>query len=848
MEKSSISHFSLNNGMRVLIKEIPHYPLVLLLPWINVGSNNESDDIAGISHFIEHLLFKGTRKRGKGQLAEEIESLGGHFNAFTSNCFTAYYVLVPSQNFSKALNIQFDQVKNPSFPQDEIDRERRVVLEEIRIYKDIPIEQMIDNLNRTAFGKHRNGRPVIGYKEVIEGVNRDRILSYYSNYYKPNNASLIICGDIKADKIRSQIEKVYGSWQKSKVKIDHSPDEPTQKDLHTVSKVMDIQENFVGLGFKIPEYMHPDIIGLEVLQYLLVECGESAVLVKSLKNEKQLLTTIHSYLSSDTAPGLFNIYGIQNIKKFPNEAVTALLEQIELLKERRFTPLELEKARNHVLREFVSGIEDISQYGVKLGEYNCYGDYHLIEEYADKVQKVSVEEIKRLLNKYFTLENLTISELLPKETKGSTLVKKDIEKSFVPTKKRVEFKKKKISVKECKGYKLILEQRHYIPKVATIILFKSGSAYEDKDNNGISQVMVESLFEGTKSRTAEEIALELDKTGTSIERKCEKEYCYLLVETLPHYFQLSMGIILDSLINPIFPKQEVEKQKENVITNLHTMEDMPIIFSHSFFDSIYFGDHPYGLCEFGSEEATRKISRSDVVKWHEKFILNGDIIISTIGDTTEEEIISVADKYLSKLKRKALEQIAGFKHERRGRFGEKTQEREQSHLVIGGAIPSYGHSKPEFDIIRQTLGGMSGRLFKQLRDEESLAYAVYPLQKRFSQTGVLGVYIGTKPEQEETAKKGILRELQNIKKKTPTSKEITRAKNTCLSTYLVESQNFGHSALRYAVQENYGRSALKISNYPEEIEKVSDEQLKKVIKRYIKPEETTVAIIHGEKK
>lgn len=847
MKKSSIVHFSLNNGMKVLIKEIHHFPLVLLLPWVNVGSNNESDDIAGISHFIEHLLFKGTRKRGKGQLAEEIESLGGYFDAFTSNCFTAYYVLVPSQHFHKALRIQFDQLTNPSFPRDEIEREWNVVLEEIRIYNDIPEIQMIENLNRTAFQKHRNGRSVIGYKKVIENIDRNRILSYYSNYYKPNNASLIICGDIRADKIRSQIEKVYGTWQKGNIEFDYSPAEPVQKAFRSTFKNMEIKENFVGLGFKVPKFMHPDSSGLEVLRYLLVECGESAVLVKSLKNEKRLLTSISSLLSSNTAPGLFNIFGIQNMKKSPNDAAAATLQEIQLLIEKGFTSLELEKAKNHVFRKFISEIESVSWYGVQLGKYNCFGDYHLIEEYADRIKKVTPEDIKRLLNKYFTLKNLTISELLPKESKGSTLIKKDIEKSLFRVQKGAKPEVEKIVVKECKGYKLILEERHYIPKVATIILFKSGSAYENKNNNGISRVMLESLFGGTKSRSAEEIAFQLDKSGTIISKECKKEYCYLKAEMLSDYFDSSMDVILDCLVNPVFPKKEVEKQKENVITNLHTKEDMPIFFCRSFFESVYFADHPYGLCEFGNEKAIKRIMCSDVMKWHKKFITGGNIIISTVGDITSEEVISVADKFLSKLKKRSLPKIPPFRYKKRGLWGERSKEREQSHLVIGGKIPGYGKSKIEFDIIKQILGTMSGRLFKHLRDEESLAYAVFPIQKRFVQTGVFGVYIGTKPEQEKIAREGIIRELKNLKKGFATTKEIAKAKKICISKHLSKIQNFGNFALECAEGVRYGQSPLKVSDYPAEIEKVSKEKLEKLVKKYIRPKETTVAIIHGEK-
>ncbi len=842
--KSSIVNFTLDNGLKVFIKQIPHYPLVLILPWINAGSNNETEEIAGISHFIEHLLFKGTSKRGKGQLAEEIESLGGGFDAFTGNCFTAYYVLVPSENFSKALEIQFDQVTNPSFPQEEIDRERKVVLEEIRISNDLPTRQIFDNLKNTAFSKHRNGRAVLGYKEVVEDVTRDRIVSYYSNYYKPNNASLIICGDVKVEEIRPQIEKVYGAWQRGDVKFDKSPGEPIQKEFRKGFKTMDIKENFIGLGFKMPKFMHPDTLSLEVLSYLLVECGESAVLVDSLKHKRQLMSEIHSYLFSNIDAGLFTILGTQSYDKSPKDAAIAIIEELQLLKGKGITSSDLEKAKNYALRKQVSKIENISRYGVELGVYNCYGDYRYIEEYADKISKVTSENILLAMDKYFNLENLTAFELLPKE-KNSTIVVEDIKKSFKPINKQ-EIIHEKLLVEKRKGYKLILDTRHYIPKVSAVILFKCGSAYENRENNGISTVLLESLFRGTKLRSAEEIAIQLDRTGTVVRKDSKKEYCYILVEMLPRYFRSCMEIILDCLINPTFPDKEIERQKQIAITKLHTIEDMPVFFSRGFFEKIYFGEHPYGNYELGVEDVIKNLKREDIVNWHKKFVSKDNIIISIVGDITKEEVIPVTDKFLSKLQDGEIPEIPAFTSEKRNLFGEKSQEREQSHIIVGGEFLPYGNKEYEFDIIKNILGLMSGRLFKHLRDEQSLAYMVRPYQNCLRKHGIYGVYIGTKPSQEQVAKDGIINELKNLVGEYAKPEEIAKAKGVCITEYYDIMQNFVYAGFKYAVNECYDKSALEINSYPDKIKNVSEEDIKKLIKKYICPEKTTIAIIHGK--
>ncbi len=837
----SIISYTLNNGLKVLIKEIPNRNLVLILPWMNVGSVNETDDLAGISHFIEHMLFKGTKKRDKGQLAEEIESIGGILNAFTSYWFTAYYVLVPSENFSKALDIQFDQLTNPIFPQEEIERERQVVLEEIRLYNDMPLNKVVENLSIAAFRRHRHGRPVIGYKEVIENIDRKGIMDYYSNYYKPNNCTLIICGDINAEEIRDTIERIYGGWQKGEVNLNPSPAEPVQLDLSLSSSKMEINENFVAFGIKIPEFLHPDTIGLEVLEYLLVDCGESSILVNSLKNKRRLISSLESNLFCARDPGLLSFYGSQSASKSPTEVLVSVIEEIESLKQNGINPNDLEKSKNHLLRRFVSEIEDISSYGIKLGEYNCYGDYKFIEDYGDRVRSITVEDLQEILVKYFTASNLSVSGLLPKFSK-QTIDKKDIQNTFSTFQKSDP----KLIVRDFDNYKLILESRRYIPKVGVVVLFRCGSAYENPENNGISALMLETLLNGTESLTSDEIAEKLDHMGTHTHKQFEKEYCFLLFEMLPRYFVPSMEIILDCVLNPIFPQTEIEKQKENLITNLHMVEDHVMTFSQIFFESVYFGKHPYGLCQYGEKNAIGSITREELKNWHKKFVTGGNIIISIVGDVVEKEAFSVASKYIGSIQKNVLPVIPKFDYSARGIFGEDFRERDQSHLILGGEISSYGHNKPEFDVISEILGGMSGRLFRRLRDEKSLAYAVYPYTKRFSDTGIFCTYVGTNIDQEDIAKLEIVAELENFVRKFERD-EFNKAKAMCITEHLNFTQRFAYAALMYAIHESYGFDAKEICKYPDQIKDISESRLYEIIKKFIKHKELTLAVIHGKK-
>ncbi|NYT00601.1 MAG: insulinase family protein [Methanocellales archaeon] len=837
---NSIISYTLNNGLKVLIKEIPNRNLVLILPWMNVGSVNETDDMAGVSHFIEHLLFKGTDKRDKGQLAEEIESIGGILNAFTSYWFTAYYVLVPTENFSKALDIQFDQLTNPIFPQEEIERERQVVLEEIRLYNDMPIHKVVENLHTAAFRRHRHGRPVIGSKEVIENIDRNRIVDHYSNYYKPNNCTLIICGDIKADNVRGNIEKIYGSWQKGEVKINSSPSEPFQPDFSLNSYKMEINENFVAFGVKIPEFLHPDIIVLDVLRYLIVDCGESSILVNSLKNKRRLVSSLESDIFYAKEKGLLSFYGSQSISKSPKDLLTSAFEEIENLKQNGIEPSDLEKSKNHLLRRFVSEIEDISNYGMKLGEYNCYGDYKFIEEYADRIKNITADDVQEILVKYFTVNNLSVSELLPKSSK-QMIDKKDLKQKFLTFQKSDP----KLLVRDFGNYKLILENRHHIPKVGAVVLFRCGSAYENTENNGISALMLETLLSGTESLAYDEIANKLEHMGTYVHKQFGKEYCFLWLEMLPRYFKPSMEILLDCVLNPAFPENEIEKQKENLITNLHMVEDHVMAFSQIFFERVYFGRHPYGLCQYGEKNAIGNITQEELKDWHKKFITGGNIIISIVGDATEKEAFFLANKYLGSIQKNTLPTIPKFDSAVRGTFGEEFREREQSHLILGGEIPPYGHNKPEFDIISEILGGMSGRLFKRLRDEKSLAYAVYPYTKRFSDAGIFCTYIGTKIDQEGIAKLEIAAELENFVRKFKND-EFNKAKAMCITEHLNSMQRFAYAALRYGIHESYGFDAKEICKYPDKIKDISESKLYEIIKKFIKHKDLTLAVIHGK--
>jgi zinc protease len=408
---SDVNRYVLDNGMVVLAKQVYPSQVVFLSLWARVGSAYESGEEAGIAHFVEHMLFKNTRKRAVGQVAQEIHSLGGYLNGFTSYDCTSYWMVLPGSTLPKALEIQFDATFNPLFDQKEVEKERNVIIEEIKMYNDRPADYLSQKLLRAAFTRHNYGRPIIGYEDVLRQINADGLKKFYANHYKPNNCFILAVGDVDPLDVARKCDRVYRKLKDGKVNRSPSPKEPPQKKFRRIDLEGDIKTGHLQMAFHIPSIFDRDIYPLSILGKILGG-GESSRLYAGLREKQKIVNEITAYSHPQKEPNLLYVEAElppANMEK----AEEAVFEIVEELAEKGFTDREFQMAKNQSESEYIFSQETVESQGVRIGHAEIMGDYMMVDKFIQRVVDVRKEDALEAAGRYLSRKNCTVGTYRP---------------------------------------------------------------------------------------------------------------------------------------------------------------------------------------------------------------------------------------------------------------------------------------------------------------------------------------------------------------------------------------------------------------------------------------------------
>jgi zinc protease len=406
----------LPNGLKVLMKEVHKAPVVTFQVWYKVGSRNEYLGKTGMSHMLEHMMFKGTKKHGPKTFSQIVQRNGGNDNAFTSRDYTAYFETFAADRIGISLDLESDRMQGLLLAPKELQSEREVVKEERRMrYEDDPVNTMEEQMMSVAFSAHPYQWPVIGWMSDIAGFSRDDLYKHYRTFYVPNNATIVVVGDFDTATLLPRIEKYFG-------KIQRGPDvpavgavEPKQRGERRVIVKKQAELPAVFAGYKTPTLKNPDSYALEVLQGIL-SSGKSSRLYRSLVYEKQLaLYAGGQYDNVSRDPNLFIAYAGVMPGKTTEEVEKALYAELDRLKTPQggVTDEELQKAKNQIEAHFIMGQDSIFYQAMLLGQFETVADWKLLDKYVDAIRAVTKADVMRAAKEYFSEDNRTVGILIP---------------------------------------------------------------------------------------------------------------------------------------------------------------------------------------------------------------------------------------------------------------------------------------------------------------------------------------------------------------------------------------------------------------------------------------------------
>lgn len=845
----TIQRFHLKNGVPLFVVENHASPVVSIQAWVSRGSVYESEKVAGISHFLEHALFKGTKRRKVGEIALEVEKRGGEINAFTSYEETCYYTTMASRFVEDGIDIITDAIQNPSFDADEMLREREVILEEIKRAQDSPHKVLVTNLWKAAFPNTPYGRPVLGFTDTVSKINHVTLKKYFDSQYHTGSISFIIVGDVNAQKIKSLVEKKTSKMRKGK-KAQISFKLPNAKKKVTVlASDRDVQECELQIAWITPNIKDSIVPPLDLLCTALGQ-GESSRLYQTLVKEKKVALQAHMGLAATAECGLATI----SLEVAPENLEAAISETFKLLESVAKDGLfekEVERVKSALESEVVAGKETVEGYARRLGYYYVqFGDPEYEKKYLEAILSTSRAEAQDSISHLLT-NRPVVSIVHPKNFK---LDSSKIAAFMEPKAKKAAVTPKHIPTLQMKTHgsiRVIEKQLTDLPIVSLKIIFPGGAREEKNGQIGLGNLFQRTWASGTHSFSSLEMAHRLESLGAAVSSFCGKHTMGLSVEFLSKHWPLVKPIVHEMLTCPTFPEEEVNTERELLLRDILSERDTPgAVCQLNLLEALY-GTHPYARSGNGKKEDVAKFRQSDLKDFFNRFIHRKSVIVSTVGNFDPLDWSAEIVEMLEKLPANGDTPRDSLEVKDKNTTTIITAQKEplfQSHVMIGflsAAIKdreSYG-----LKLLSSALSGQGGRLFLELRDKQSLAYSVAPIHSLTPDRGFFAFYIGCSPEKLSRSITGIRTELDKVLNQVIGPKELARAKEYWIGRFELDLQRYGSQAMLYALDEMYG---LGFDHYKEAIQTVKDlsaEDILKAAQKYLSPEKATLSIVHREK-
>lgn len=847
---------TLENGITVIVKENHSAPVAACNFWIRVGAAYENENEKGLSHFLEHMMFKGTKKRGVGQIDKEIKELGGYNNAFTSYDATNYVIVLPSENIEKAIEIQFDALTNSVFDEEEIEKEREVIIDELKRGLDNPNIFILQKLMNVSFSNYYKD-PIIGYEEKLRKYTRENLIDFFNKYYIPANMVIVISGDVNPIEIINTIKNTFGTIVDRKTGIFSAFKDDRKPSFKYFTYSGDIASRYLMIGFPVPDILSEDTPAIEILARLMGG-SESSILYQKIKEEKELVDNINMDIFNGKFGGILIISAIIREGKYAN-LLEEIFKEIEKIKKYGVTREELDRIKSDIIREKEKELMKVENDALNLGFFETISDYNEYYKYYDRLRRTIESDIINVASKYLNPDAASIVLYYPKSSErefGDYKTHEKIKNLINPVVEKKQEEKTEVRLIEFEnGLKFIHKRLINTNLVSAKFLFPGGVIFEGSFNSGlykgITNLMVETMMKGTKKRSAKDIAKRIDELGAVFVPSVSKEYFGWSIEVMNTNFEDIIELFSDIIFNASFNIEEIRKEKEDIINELNRLKDHPDEYAFKLFNEEFFEWHPYGFYPLGTTQTVKAISQRLLKEWYDRFVSPDNMIISIVGNIDIDYAKDILYKYLNKHgKSKKIKINLPVKISHNIKIKRETIEKNQSHIIIGFKGPKINSDDYfAFRILDTILsGGMDSRLFREIRDKKNLCYTIFSTFDRFTENGAFKIYAATSPDNEEQLEAEIFNVLKDLVKNKVTSKEVKSAKNYINGMFKIGFQDYMSQADSYCMYEFWGLGYKQVDTFLEKINAVKKEDVNRIIDKYINLNQYTEIIVSSKKK
>ncbi len=833
----------LENGLTVALLEKKSSPVTAMQLWIKAGSAMETDEEAGIAHLIEHMVFKGSSKFPNGEYSKYIESLGGDVNAWTSFEQTVFHVTMSSTFAAQGLEALADLVLNPKFDSDDLELEKKVVIEEIKRGKDNPASVAEEALFELSFPKHNYGRPVIGFEKTVSSFKSSDLFAWHKKFYSPGNAILVIVGDLDEKETDKRVDEIFKNWKKTGGKKPVAPKQPVFEKEGPFLKILkeNVKEPRLLLGFPIKGLIDPSMAPLDIIGVALAE-GESSRFAVSLDRRKGLVSDYGAGPFAGKSCGLF-IIELTMINGQEAEAITEALSIISGVAENGAGEHEIFAAKKIVESETIFHYETAQGVAGRIGYSIANSGDPLFElRHLTRVLASNADTVKSAAKAALDFSKMSAVLLVPADGGGkmnakwlSSQLKAGLESKKTAAKlKKLEYGIVSAELKN--GIKLLVRELHDQPVVSVRAAALAGSYVESKDNNGVSELLSSLLTMGTENMSGEEIAKKLDSMGATMDGFSGRNTIGLKANFLSSTLMEGLDLFLDCLFRYNVPEKDFMREKKLQMESIKAKEDNPASIAFDLMRSALYGDHPYSLPPEGTLESVAHLKRSDVLEFGQRYLSPHKIVISIVGDVDAAHVAELINHLAGGIPPYNTRdgEIAKVTPLEKNKTVVKELNKQQSHLVVGCLGPKFtSKDRAAIQVLNAALGGaMGGRLFETLRDKMGLAYSVGSYIVEGIDEGYIALYIGTSPETSDKALAGLLAEMENAVKNPPDEEELDRARKYLKGTTEVGLQSSGAQAMSMLLSYLYEGDAAAPFKLGDAYMKVTAKDAAEAAKKY----------------
>lgn len=854
----------LDNGLTVLIRESHEIPKVSFQIWYNVGSKDELTGEKGIAHLIEHMIFKGTDTLSESDINVLVHKLSGVCNAFTSYDYTGYYFNFPTHHWREAFPVVADCMINCRFNEDMLNSEMKAVIQELKLYKDQYERSLLEELIGMIFADHPYHYPIIGYKQDLWSVSGKDLMAFYKKHYQPNNATLVIVGDINPAEVIELANEYFGSI--AKVEKSAKKAHFFHRDIASKSLTLyrDVAQPTLAYAFVVPGAIEKKDTALEIFEWIIGK-GKSSRLYKKLVNETQLATSISTGSWGLFDYGFFFILVEPKDEKDADEIAAIIKQELQDIANNGVTDEEFERGFKKTQMAFYSLLEVIEDQGYAIGHsylatsdenyvFTCLDQpellRHQIQEIATDYLRPSVMHTGFVLplpdsekNQWALLQEASDQEdedILSARTR-STEVEPAVYAKTISVKKSTHFNfPKPQTCTLSNGLKVLYHENDTTPKINIILELQARPHYDPQDKQGLYSFVTQMMTEGTQHYTHDELADAIESRGMSLS-------VYpggVAMKMLKTDLSFGLGLLKEILTNATFPSEEIEKVRDQLVTDIKQYWDEPRSFVSQLVRSEIYKNHPYSKQIMGTVESISSISRDDLTDFYNTYISPQGARIAIVGDLPDDNIQELLEKELGGWQLRDVPEITN-PHLVPVQAREINYPINRDQVVLCLAQLSIARKDPKFDtylLFDQIFGGgalnsMSSRLF-DLREQTGLFYTIRGslLAGADEEPGMFQVRtivsLDRLAEAEEVIKKTI-----DTVADTLTQEELDEAKRAVTNTLVDNFATNSDSASTFLYLDRFKLPADYFDNRAVELEKITLDDMKNAVRDILNSKE-----------